>query len=32
MFGALLAILVLPFSDLGGTKGLQYRPLSKIAF
>lgn len=32
MFGALLALLLLPVVDLGRTKGLQFRPLSKIAF
>ena len=32
MFSALLAILALPKTDLGITKGLQFRPLSKIAF
>jgi len=29
---ALVIILVLPITDLGATKGLQFRPLSKIAF
>lgn len=32
MFAALVIILVLPITDLGNTKGLQFRPLSKIAF
>jgi ubiquinol-cytochrome c reductase cytochrome b subunit len=32
MFMALVIILVLPITDLGATKGLQFRPLSKIAF
>jgi ubiquinol-cytochrome c reductase cytochrome b subunit len=32
MFSALLIILVLPISDLGLTKGLQFKPLSKLAF
>jgi len=32
MFSALLIILVLPIVDLGKTKGLQFRPISKIAF
>jgi ubiquinol-cytochrome c reductase cytochrome b subunit len=32
MFASLLSILILPFSDLGRTKGLQFRPLSKLAF
>ena len=32
MFGALLIILILPYSDLGKTKGMQFRPLTKILF
>jgi ubiquinol-cytochrome c reductase cytochrome b subunit len=32
MFSALLIILVLPITDLGRTKGLQFRPFSKIIF
>ena len=32
MFSAILVILILPLIDLGKTKGLQFRPLSKIAF
>ena len=32
MFAALVIILVLPITDLGVTKGLQFRPISKIAF
>ncbi len=32
MFSALLIILLLPITDLGKTKGLQFRPLSKIGF
>ena len=32
MFSALLALLVLPFSDLSKLRGIQFRPLSKIAF
>jgi ubiquinol-cytochrome c reductase cytochrome b subunit len=32
MFAALVVILVLPITDLGATKGLQFRPLSKVAF
>lgn len=32
MFSAILAIMLLPSTDLGRTKGLQFRPLSKIAF
>ena len=32
MFSAILIILVLPITDLGRSRGLQFRPLSKIAF
>jgi ubiquinol-cytochrome c reductase cytochrome b subunit len=32
MFSAILAIMLLPITDLGKLKGLQFRPLSKIAF
>jgi ubiquinol-cytochrome c reductase cytochrome b subunit len=32
MFGALLAILFLPLTDLGRSKGVQFRPLSKLIF
>nr|YP_010303555.1 apocytochrome b [Purpureocillium takamizusanense]UNI92584.1 apocytochrome b [Purpureocillium takamizusanense] len=32
MFASLLALLALPKADLGITKGLQFRPLSKITF
>lgn len=32
MFSALLAILILPYSDLGRSKGFQFRPLSKLMF
>ena len=32
MFAALVAILLLPITDLGRSKGLQFRPLSKFAF
>ena len=32
MFSAILIILILPITDLGRTKGLQFRPLSKLAF
>ena len=32
MFSAILAIMLLPITDLGRSKGLQFRPLSKIAF
>jgi ubiquinol-cytochrome c reductase cytochrome b subunit len=32
MFGALLAIMLLPITDLGRSKGLQFRPLGKFIF
>ena len=32
MFAALVAILLLPITDLGRSKGLQFRPLSKAVF
>jgi ubiquinol-cytochrome c reductase cytochrome b subunit len=32
MFSAILALLVMPFSDLSRSRGIQFRPLSKIAF
>lgn len=32
MFSSILILLTLPFTDLGQTKGLQFRPLSKIVF
>jgi ubiquinol-cytochrome c reductase cytochrome b subunit len=32
MFAALVIVMILPITDLGVTKGLQFRPLSKIAF
>lgn len=32
MFSAILAIMLLPVTDLGRSKGLQFRPLNKIAF
>jgi len=32
MFSAILIILMLPITDLGRSKGLQFKPLSKIAF
>ena len=32
MFSALLALLVMPFSDLSKLRGFAFRPLSKIAF
>jgi len=32
MFSAILILLVMPFTDLSKTRGLQFRPLSKFAF
>jgi ubiquinol-cytochrome c reductase cytochrome b subunit len=32
MFSAILIILILPITDLGKSKGFQFRPLSKIGF
>jgi len=32
MFSAILIILIMPFADLGRSRGIQFRPLSKIAF
>ena len=32
MFGALLMLLVIPYTDLGRSRGIQFRPLGKIAF
>ena len=32
MFSAILIILVLPFTDLSRSRGIQFRPLSKIMF
>ena len=32
MFAAILILLVMQFTDLGRSRGLQFRPLSKIAF
>ena len=32
MFSAILILLAMPFVDLGRSKGIQFRPLSKIAF
>jgi len=32
MFSALLIILALPFTDLGRSRGLQFRPISKMFF
>jgi len=32
MFAAILAIMLLPITDLGRSKGLQFRPLNKLVF
>jgi ubiquinol-cytochrome c reductase cytochrome b subunit len=32
MFSALLMLLILPFSDFSRSRGMQFKPLSKIAF
>ena len=32
MFSAILILLVMPYTDLGRSRGLQFRPLSKIFF
>ena len=32
MLSAILILLVMPFTDLGRSRGLQFRPLSKLAF
>jgi ubiquinol-cytochrome c reductase cytochrome b subunit len=32
MFSAILALLIMPFIDMGKSRGIQFRPLSKIAF
>ncbi len=32
MFSAILAIMLLPITDMGRSKGLQFRPLSKLGF
>ena len=32
MFSAILALLSMPFTDLSKLRGIQFRPLSKIAF
>jgi ubiquinol-cytochrome c reductase cytochrome b subunit len=32
MLSAILMLLTMPFTDLGRTRGIQFRPLSKIAF
>ena len=32
MFTAILTLLLMPFTDLSNLRGIQFRPLSKIAF
>jgi ubiquinol-cytochrome c reductase cytochrome b subunit len=32
MFAAILILLVMPYTDLSRNRGIQFRPLSKIAF
>jgi ubiquinol-cytochrome c reductase cytochrome b subunit len=32
MFSAILALLLMPFTDLSRLRGIQFKPLSKIAF
>jgi len=32
MFSAILIILIMPYTDIGRSRGLQFRPLSKIFF
>jgi ubiquinol-cytochrome c reductase cytochrome b subunit len=32
MFSAILVILIMPFTDLSRSRGIQFRPFSKIAF
>ena len=32
MFAAILALLIMPFTDLSKLRGNQFRPLSKLAF
>jgi ubiquinol-cytochrome c reductase cytochrome b subunit len=32
MLAAILALLVMPFADLSRSRGIQFRPLSKIVF
>jgi ubiquinol-cytochrome c reductase cytochrome b subunit len=32
MFSAILILLAMPFTDLSKSRGIQFRPLSKIAF
>jgi ubiquinol-cytochrome c reductase cytochrome b subunit len=32
MFSAILMLLAMPFTDLSKSRGIQFRPLSKVAF
>jgi ubiquinol-cytochrome c reductase cytochrome b subunit len=32
MLSAILALLIMPFTDLSRSRGIQFRPLSKLAF
>lgn len=32
MFSAILILLIMPFSDLSRSRGIQFKPFSKIAF
>ena len=32
MFAAIVILLVMPFTDLSRSRGIQFRPISKIAF
>jgi ubiquinol-cytochrome c reductase cytochrome b subunit len=32
MFAAILVLLTLPFTDLGRSRGFQFRPISKLTF
>lgn len=32
MFAAILILLVMPFTDLGRSRGIQFKPLNKIVF
>jgi len=32
MFSAILILLAMPFTDLSRSRGIQFRPLSKVAF
>jgi ubiquinol-cytochrome c reductase cytochrome b subunit len=32
MFSAILILLIMPFTDLSRSRGIQFKPLSKVAF